>query len=176
MIATGMLAQVADFGLTRCSNFAQGSGKDNDNGKSTAKAKGRHTGTSTGTIDGGGDGGSSDDEDDFEYYRSQQGIFPVRWTAPECMETLKFTVASDVYSFGIVMVEMYQNGAQPYLNLKKTSEVILHVSDAKYGIIMHLTVNVYELPLKKGAILSFVQMQAAQRCTLNESDSCFNVS
>eukprot|EP00729_Bicosta_minor_P015133 gene15133-29335_t len=72
LIATGMLAQVADFGLTRCSNFAQGSGKDNDTGKSTAKAKGRHTGTSTGTIDGGGDGGSSDDEDDFEYYRSQQ--------------------------------------------------------------------------------------------------------
>jgi hypothetical protein len=38
-----------------------------------------------------------------DYYKSTAGVFPVRWTAPEAMETLRFTPASDVWSFGIVV-------------------------------------------------------------------------
>ena len=29
------------------------------------------------------------------YYRSMGGIFPLRWSAPECLTTMKFTTASD---------------------------------------------------------------------------------
>ena len=53
----------------------------------------------TGTVGGADDG----------YYRSSAGgLFPVRWTAPEAMRDLRFTQASDVWSFAIVMVEIYQ--------------------------------------------------------------------
>lgn len=34
------------------------------------------------------------------YYKSLNGTFPVRWTAPEAMKSLKFTPYTDVWSFG----------------------------------------------------------------------------
>jgi serine/threonine protein kinase len=49
-----------------------------------------------------------------DYYKSTAGVFPVRWTAPEAMETLRFTPASDVWSFGIVVIEMLVDGETPY--------------------------------------------------------------
>ena len=42
-----------------------------------------------------------------EYYRSAGGVFAIRWTAPEGMRELKFSEASDVWAFAIVMVELY---------------------------------------------------------------------
>jgi serine/threonine protein kinase len=55
--------------------------------------------------------GSDGDEGGAEYYRSTSGVLPVRWSAPEAMENQMFTQASDVWSFGIVMVELMQDGA-----------------------------------------------------------------
>ena len=42
--------------------------------------------------------GGSDDDDDgqADYYRSQSGTFPVRWTSPEAMQDLVFSTASDI--------------------------------------------------------------------------------
>jgi serine/threonine protein kinase len=59
-----------------------------------------------------------------DYYRSQKGIFPVRWTAPEAMETLVFNQASDVWSFGVLLVELVQDGDRPYYDLKSNSDVV----------------------------------------------------
>ena len=78
---TGIVGQVADFGLSR----GTASNAENDEGS--------------------------------DYYRSQAGVFPVRWTAPESMQTLKFTVASDVFSFAVTLIEIFQNGEKPYKHL-----------------------------------------------------------
>jgi hypothetical protein len=51
---------------------------------------------------------------DETYYRSSTGCFPVRWTAPEAMETMKFTHASDVWSWAVVVHEMFNPGKNPY--------------------------------------------------------------
>ena len=48
------------------------------------------------------------------YYRSTEGIFPLRWTALEAMTNLVYTEKTDVWSFGIVMAEIFQDGRQPY--------------------------------------------------------------
>ncbi|MEQ2209087.1 Ephrin type-A receptor 2 [Xenoophorus captivus] len=46
-------------------------------------------------------------EDDAEgTYTTRGGKIPIRWTAPEAIEYRKFTSASDVWSFGIVMWEV----------------------------------------------------------------------
>ena len=44
------------------------------------------------------------DEEEEQYYRSVKGQFPVRWTAPEAMETNKFDTKTDVWSFGVTLV------------------------------------------------------------------------
>jgi serine/threonine protein kinase len=72
-----------------------------------------------------GEDGKNEGESD--YYRSHNGVFPVRWTAPESMETMRFTRASDVWSFGIVMYEICTDGTKPYSALKDNQDVIVQV-------------------------------------------------
>jgi serine/threonine protein kinase len=57
-----------------------------------------------------------------DYYRSKGGMFPVRWTSPETCESLKFTAEGDVWSFGVVLLEVYQDGKKPYFE-KTNAEV-----------------------------------------------------
>jgi hypothetical protein len=49
-----------------------------------------------------------------EYYRSSSRVVPVRWTAIEALEEQKFSEASDVWSFGVLMVEVFTEGKSPY--------------------------------------------------------------
>ena len=50
------------------------------------------------------------------YYTSQGGKIPIRWTAPEAIAYKKFTSASDVWSFGVVIWEVMSYGERPYWN------------------------------------------------------------
>ncbi len=58
-----------------------------------------------------------DDGAEEEYYRSRTGTFPVRWTAPESMQTMRFAEPSDVWSFGILLNEIFTDGGKPYPGL-----------------------------------------------------------
>ena len=64
-----------------------------------------------------------DGDDSGDYYRSSGSVFPIRWTSPESMQTLKFTEKSDVWSFGIVIVEIFQDGEIPYKQLPSNSVI-----------------------------------------------------
>ena len=48
------------------------------------------------------------------FYFSQGGKIPVRWTAPEAIQYKKFTTASDVWSYGILLWEIMSYGERPY--------------------------------------------------------------
>ena len=50
----------------------------------------------------------ADDDSSGDYYRSAGGIIPVRWTAPEGIASQKFSSASDVWSFGVACIEIFQ--------------------------------------------------------------------
>ena len=52
--------------------------------------------------------------DDKTFYRSYGATLPVRWTAPEALEEQIFTKQSDVWSYGVLLVEIWTNGALPY--------------------------------------------------------------
>ncbi|XP_069467203.1 ephrin type-A receptor 2 isoform X2 [Ambystoma mexicanum] len=57
-------------------------------------------------------------EDDPEAtYTTSGGKIPIRWTAPEAISYRKFTSASDVWSYGIVMWEVMSYGERPYWEL-----------------------------------------------------------
>ncbi|EAT39464.1 AAEL008732-PA [Aedes aegypti] len=54
-----------------------------------------------------------------DYYRaSQGGKWPIKWYAPESFNYGTFSHASDVWSFGVTMWEMYSLGAPPYQDMK----------------------------------------------------------
>ncbi|KAG8582248.1 hypothetical protein GDO81_007970 [Engystomops pustulosus] len=57
-------------------------------------------------------------EDDADaVYTTTGGKIPVRWTAPEAIQYRKFTSASDVWSYGIVMWEVMSYGERPYWDM-----------------------------------------------------------
>eukprot|EP01137_Pigoraptor_chileana_P023681 Opistho-2@90386 len=44
----------------------------------------------------------------------KEGKIPIKWTAPEALESNAFTHASDVWSFAVVLWELYSYGRTPY--------------------------------------------------------------
>ncbi|XP_068997131.1 ephrin type-A receptor 2 isoform X1 [Embiotoca jacksoni] len=69
-------------------------------------------------------------EDDPEgTYTTSGGKIPIRWTAPEAIAYRKFTSASDVWSFGIVMWEVMAFGERPYWDMSN-HEVMKAINEA----------------------------------------------
>nr|XP_020474439.1 tyrosine-protein kinase SYK isoform X2 [Monopterus albus] len=57
--------------------------------------------------------------EDQNYYKAKgHGKWPVKWYAPECINYLKFSSKSDVWSFGVLMWEAYSYGQKPYKGMK----------------------------------------------------------
>ncbi|XP_033931585.1 tyrosine-protein kinase fynb isoform X2 [Pseudochaenichthys georgianus] len=52
--------------------------------------------------------------EDNEYTARQGAKFPIKWTAPEAALYGKFTIKSDVWSFGILLTELATKGRVPY--------------------------------------------------------------
>jgi len=58
-------------------------------------------------------------------YRSVEDIdfLPIKWSAPESLRDGKFTLKSDVFSFYIVLWEMFEYGKEPYYWVSNNTEV-----------------------------------------------------
>ncbi len=48
------------------------------------------------------------------YYQTSRAKCPIRWMAPESLEENKFSTASDVWSYGVVIWEMFKPVRIPY--------------------------------------------------------------
>ncbi len=50
----------------------------------------------------------------FNFFSRTGAKFPIKWTAPEAALYGKFTIKSDVWSFGILLTEIVTKGRIPY--------------------------------------------------------------
>ena len=76
---------------------------------------------------------------DKEYYRaSKGGRWPIKWYAPECFNYGTFSHASDVWSYGVLLWEMYTKGKQPYEGMRG-DEVVAFVEK---GMLKNMNFNV----------------------------------
>lgn len=48
------------------------------------------------------------------YTASMSAEIAIRWSAPEVLQESKFSINSDLYSFGVTMWEIFMKGAQPF--------------------------------------------------------------
>lgn len=72
-------------------------------------------------------------EDDPEAaYTTRGGKIPIRWTAPEAITYRKFTSASDVWSYGIVMWEVISYGERPYWEM--SNQDVIKAVDEGYRL------------------------------------------
>ncbi|KAI4899667.1 hypothetical protein NFI96_020816 [Prochilodus magdalenae] len=69
----------------------------------------------------------TENSSDPTYTSSLGGKIPIRWTAPEAIAFRKFTSASDVWSYGIVMWEVMSFGERPYWDMSNQDCVCLSV-------------------------------------------------
>ncbi|KAG8001677.1 Ephrin type-A receptor 6, partial [Nibea albiflora] len=85
-------------------------------------------------------------EDDSEAaYTATGGKIPIRWTAPEAIAYGKFSSASDVWSYGIVMWEVMSYGERPYWEMSN-QDVILSIEEG------------YRLPAPMGCPVTLHQL------------------
>ncbi|CAI2737487.1 unnamed protein product [Dicrocoelium dendriticum] len=68
--------------------------------------------------------------DDINAFK--EGKVPIRWTAPEAVLYRRFSPASDVWSFGIVIWEVFTYGQRPYCDW--TNQTVINMLESGYRL------------------------------------------
>ncbi|XP_047144848.1 tyrosine-protein kinase transmembrane receptor Ror isoform X2 [Hydra vulgaris] len=95
------------------------------------------------------DFGMSRDIYHSDYYRvGGEALLPIRWMPPEAILYGKFTVATDIFSFGVTMWEVFTFGMQPFYGY--TNEEV--VEFIKKGVLLPMPDDcpqwIYEIMIK----------------------------
>lgn len=80
-----------------------------------------------------GELGKSLEYTDTEQYVESGGKLPIRWMAPETMHYQKYSTASDIWSYGCLLYEIWSLGRMPFRDFTNSQVHTLSLSQvAKY--------------------------------------------
>ncbi|TMS18854.1 Proto-oncogene tyrosine-protein kinase Src [Larimichthys crocea] len=91
--------------------------------------------------------------EDNEYTARQGAKFPIKWTAPEAALYGRFTIKSDVWSFGVLLTELATKGRVPYpgmVNREVLDQVERWLQDALPGRLSQLLARAHAFLLEEG--------------------------
>lgn len=84
-----------------------------------------------------GDFGMARSTSENDYYRfSRKGMLPVRWMAPESLSLGKFTPASDIWSYGVLLFEIITFGSFPFQGMTN-NQVLEYLKEGNTLTIPH---------------------------------------
>ncbi|KAK5851633.1 hypothetical protein PBY51_023173 [Eleginops maclovinus] len=84
--------------------------------------------------------------EDQNYYKAKgHGKWPVKWYAPECINYLKFSSKSDVWSFGVLMWEAFSYGHKPYKGMKGNEVMQMINNGDRMDAPVNCPIEVYDL-------------------------------
>eukprot|EP00096_Caligus_rogercresseyi_P015214 TRINITY_DN7664_c0_g1_i1.p1 TRINITY_DN7664_c0_g1~~TRINITY_DN7664_c0_g1_i1.p1 ORF type:complete len:691 (-),score=209.29 TRINITY_DN7664_c0_g1_i1:15-2087(-) len=84
--------------------------------------------------------------EDKNYYKaSEGGRWPLKWYAPECVNYGTFSSASDVWSFGVLLWEMYSYGKNPYESMNGTQTIQFLEEGKRLGRPTGVSQEIYDI-------------------------------
>eukprot|EP00912_Choanoflagellata_sp_UC4_P002242 UC4_evm1s1421 len=70
---------------------------------------------------------SKEYDESTDYYTSEGGVIAIRWTAPEALHYKKFSRQTDVWSYGVLLWEIWTNAEMPYGKVWSNMKVLVEI-------------------------------------------------